>query len=83
MTLFGITIDLRDEQPEKILSSSWFIEFGNTTDKRDEQSKNAFSSISITEFGNIIDSRDLIYFISITIFFIALTIKVLENYKRK
>jgi ABC-2 type transport system permease protein len=38
-----------------------------------------FTSIS----RGIIDSRDLIYFISITIFFIALTIKVLENYKRK
>ena len=34
-----------------------------------------FTSIS----RGIIDSRDLIYFISITIFFIALTIKVLEN----
>jgi ABC-2 type transport system permease protein len=34
-----------------------------------------FTSIS----RGIIDSRDLLYFISITIFFIALTIKVLEN----
>ena len=38
-----------------------------------------FASIS----RGIIDSRDLIYFISISIFFISLTIQVLENYKSK